>query len=166
MIKNQQNSVPPLGIASLDPSRYVKPSEEELKKTLSPLQYAVTQEADTERPFSGKYNNHYEKGIYVDITTGEPLFASTDKFESGCGWPSFSRPIHRDLLRGEVDASLGMVRIEIRSRVGDAHLGHVFEDGPIEKGGYRFCINSAALQFIPLEEMEQKGYGDLKSLVK
>jgi len=127
---------------------------------LTSEQYRVTQENGTERPFTGEYNDNKATGIYVDIVSGEPLFASSDKFESGCGWPSFTKPIvpaHVTELR---DGSLGMVRTEVRSAHGDSHLGHVFPDGPQDRGGLRYCINSAALRFIPRDEMEAEGYGD------
>lgn len=141
-------------------------TKEELKQKLSPEEYYVTQENGTERPFTGKYNDHYEKGIYVDVVSGEPLFASTDKFQSGCGWPSFSRPITPDALKEKIDLSHGMIRTEVRSEEGNSHLGHVFDDGPIESGGLRYCINSAALKFIPLDKMEAEGYGKYIPLVK
>ena len=137
---------------------YTKPSDEELRRRLTPTQYAVTQHASTEHPFDNDYWDEKREGIYVDITTGEPLFISTDKFESGCGWPSFSRPIDTTLLVEKKDTTHGMIRTEVKSKTGDAHLGHVFEDGPQELGGLRYCINSAALRFIPREEMEQAGY--------
>ena len=126
----------------------------------------MTQNSDTEQPFSNEYWDNEKKGIYVDIVTGEPLFVSTDKFESGCGWPSFSKPISKDVLKYSSDSSHNMDRVEVKSRSGDSHLGHVFEDGPKESGGLRFCINSAALRFVPLEEMDKEGYGYLKHLVK
>jgi len=135
--------------------------KEELKAVLTPLQYHVTQESGTEPPFENEYNAHFEPGIYVDVTTGEPLFVSTDKFESGCGWPAFSRPVTPEAVREFEDRSHGMRRLEVRSRSGNAHLGHVFTDGPREKGGLRYCINSAALKFIPLSRMEEQGYGPL-----
>lgn len=137
---------------------YVKPSDDELRKKLTPMQYAVTQRASTEPAFSNDYWDEKREGIYVDVTTGEPLFISTDKFDSGCGWPSFSRPIDSTLISEHQDNSHGMRRIEVRSKSGNAHLGHVFEDGPQERGGLRYCINSAALRFIPREEMTQAGY--------
>lgn len=137
---------------------YVKPSDDELRKKLTPMQYAVTQRASTEPAFSNDYWDEKREGIYVDVTTGEPLFISTDKFDSGCGWPSFSRPIDSTLISEHQDNSHGMRRIEVRSKSGNAHLGHVFEDGPQERGGLRYCINSAALRFIPREEMRQAGY--------
>lgn len=127
---------------------------------LTPEQYRVTQKNGTERPFTGEYNDNKAAGIYVDIVSGEPLFASSDKFESGCGWPSFTKPIvpaHVTELR---DDSLGMVRTEVRSAHGDSHLGHVFPDGPQDRGGLRYCINSASLRFIPRDEMETEGYGE------
>ena len=153
------------GVASsLDPANYTKPSDEELKATLTTQQYAITQQDGTERAFTGEYWNTYERGIYVDVVTGEPLFSSTDKFESGCGWPSFSKPIDPAVVAERLDTSHGMYRTEVRSRVGDSHLGHVFTDGPAESGGLRYCIDSAALRFIPYAEMDAAGYGDLKDL--
>ena len=138
---------------------YTKPAQEVLKQTLTPMQYTVTQEKGTEPPFENEYWNNHAKGIYVDITTGEPLFTSREKFDSGCGWPSFTQPVSGTLLEEKNDTTHGMFRTEVRSKAGDAHLGHVFNDGPLEKGGLRYCINSAALRFIPEEEMEQQGYG-------
>ncbi len=126
---------------------------------LTPEQFRVTQQNGTERPFTGEYDDHYAPGIYVDIVSGEPLFASSAKFSSGCGWPSFSKPIvaaHVNELR---DISHGMIRTEVRSAHGDSHLGHVFPDGPREMGGLRYCINSASLRFVPRGEMEAQGYG-------
>lgn len=146
--------------------KYSKPGDEELKQTLTPLQYEVTQHSATEMPFQNEYFDHYEKGIYVDITTGEPLFVSSDKFESGCGWPSFSKPIDGSLVQEKNDRSHGMNRTEVRSKSGDSHLGHVFTDGPRDRGGLRYCINSAALKFIPLEEMRDKGYEKYIPLVE
>lgn len=143
-----------------------KPTDEELRSQLSPTQYAVTRENATEPPFTGEYWDTFDKGIYVDVITGKPLFASTEKFESGCGWPSFSRPIDPALIDEVTDRSHGMTRIEVRSAASDSHLGHVFTDGPAEKGGLRYCINSASLRFIPLAEMEAEGYGDLIGLVE
>ncbi len=129
-------------------------------KNLTPEQYNVTQNNGTERSFSGEYNDHKEPGIYVDLITGEPLFASTDKFESGCGWPSFTRPLVTEHVVEVFDESHGMRRTEVRSKYADSHLGHVFPDGPKEETGMRYCINSAALKFIPLDEMEDAGYGE------
>ena len=141
-------------------------NQEELKSKLSPEQFEVTQHGATERPFTGKYNDHFEKGIYVDVVDGSPLFVSSDKFVSSCGWPAFSKPIDQDALIGLEDRSYGMHRIEVRSKRADSHLGHVFNDGPKESGGLRFCINSAELRFIPLDQMEQEGYGKYIPLVK
>lgn len=137
---------------------YKKADKETLKQTLTPLQYEVTQNNATERPFANEYNDEFREGIYVDITTGEPLFVSTDKFESGCGWPSFSKPISDSLIEELSDNSHGMRRTEVRSKTGDAHLGHVFNDGPADKGGLRYCINSASLKFVPKEKMKEQGY--------
>lgn len=145
---------------------YRKPSDAELRQKLTPLQYEVTQNSATERPYANEYNKEFRPGIYVDIVTGEPLFLSTDKFESGCGWPAFSKPISDEVIKGYRDTSHGMNRIEVRSSGGDSHLGHVFNDGPIESGGLRYCINSASLKFIPLADMKKEGYGDLIPLVK
>ena len=143
----------------VDPGLYRKPAPEALRADLSPLQWAVTQEAATEPPFANEYWDRYEDGLYVDITTGEPLFRSGDKFDSGCGWASFSVPLDPQVVGYRTDTSHGMSRIEVRSRVGDAHLGHVFDDGPAAAGGKRYCINSAALRFIPVSELDAAGYG-------
>jgi len=150
----------------VDPGQYERPTDAELKEQLSEEQYQVTQNSATERPFHNAYNATFEEGIYVDVTTGEPLFFAGDKFESGCGWPSFSRPIARDVLKYYEDKSHGMERIEVRSRSGNAHLGHVFTDGPESAGGLRYCINSAALRFIPKEKMEAEGYAYLLQHMK
>ncbi len=147
-------------------SRYVKKTDDELKRLLTPLQYEVTQHAATERPYDNAYNDEFRPGIYVDITTGEPLFLSTDKFESGCGWPAFSKPIDPHFLEEKQDSSHGMQRIEVRSAKGQAHLGHVFKDGPKDRGGLRYCINSASLRFIPQEEMKAQGYEKYLILLK
>lgn len=147
----------------VDAGRYPKPSQQQLKDKLTEEQYQVTQQSATERPFQNAYNATFDAGIYVDVTTGEPLFFGADKFESGCGWPSFARPLTKDVVRYYEDKSHSMERIEVRSRSGNAHLGHVFADGPQELGGLRYCINSAALRFIPKEQMEKEGYGYLLS---
>lgn len=146
--------------------KYKKPSENELKQKLSDIQYNVTQKGATERPFSNEYDKKFDKGIYVDIVTGEPLFSSTDKYDAGCGWPSFSKPIDKSVLKEKEDKSLGMIRTEVRSAVGNSHLGHVFNDGPKDKGGHRYCINGAALKFIPKKEMQKEGYGEYLYLFK
>ena len=127
---------------------------------LSAEEFRVTQKNGTERPGTGAYLNNKERGIYVDIVSGEPLFASSDKYESGCGWPSFTKPIEPAHVQEVSDTTLGMVRTEVRSTHGDSHLGHVFEDGPADRGGLRYCINSASLRFVPLEDMAEQGYGD------
>ena len=127
---------------------------------LTPEQFRVTQQNGTERPFTGEYNDNQAAGIYVDIVSGEPLFASSDKFDSGCGWPSFTKPIEPAHVTELRDSTLGMVRTEVRSRDGDSHLGHVFPDGPRDRGGLRYCINSASLRFIPKADMMDEGYGD------
>ncbi len=149
----------------IDPINYPAPSSEKLRESLSKTQYEVTQNNATEPPFRNEFWNSFRPGIYVDITTGEPLFVSTDKFESGCGWPSFSKPIDPNVVREKKDKTHRMLRTEVRSRVGNAHLGHVFNDGPKEKGGLRYCINSASLHFIPREDMEREGYGYLLELL-
>jgi len=131
----------------------------EVIDALTPEQYRVTQESGTERPWTGEYNDEKRAGIYVDIVSGEPLFASSDKFESGCGWPSFTKPLEPEHVTELSDNSLGMRRVEVRSKHGDSHLGHVFNDGPRDRGGLRYCINSASLRFIPREEMAAEGYG-------
>ena len=127
---------------------------------LSPEEYRVTQQSGTERPGTGKYLSTQAPGIYVDIVSGEPLFASSDKFESGCGWARFSKPIEAGHVAELRDETLGMSRVEVRSAHGDSHLGHVFPDGPQDRGGLRYCINSASLRFVPKDEMEAEGYGD------
>jgi peptide-methionine (R)-S-oxide reductase len=137
--------------------KYAKTAEAVAK--LSAEQYRVTQESATERPGTGEYLHNKKPGIYVDIVTGEPLFASSDKYESGCGWPSFTKPIEPANVSELRDATLGMVRVEVRSAHGDSHLGHVFTDGPPDRGGLRYCINSASLRFVPRDRMEAEGYG-------
>ncbi|MGL4731744.1 MAG: peptide-methionine (R)-S-oxide reductase MsrB [Clostridium sp.] len=146
--------------------KWNKKSKNELEIILTKEQYEVTQENKTEKPYINKYNDNYEKGIYVDITTGEPLFSSDDKFSSGCGWPSFTKPIERNKIKERRDRSFGMDRIEVRTENSDSHLGHVFNDGPLDKGGLRYCINSASLKFIPLGKMKLEGYEDYIKYVK
>lgn len=137
-----------------------KESKEALKKRLTDMQYKVTQEDATERAFTGEYDDFYEDGIFVDVVSGEPLFSSNDKYDAGCGWPSFTKPIQKRGVTEHRDRSFGMERVEVRSREADSHLGHVFTDGPQEKGGLRYCINSAAMRFIPKDELEKEGYSE------
>ncbi|MDD6386014.1 MAG: peptide-methionine (R)-S-oxide reductase MsrB [Lactobacillus delbrueckii] len=134
----------------------------DLKDRLTPMQYAVTQNAATEPPYTGEYDDFFEKGIYVDVVSGEALFSSLDKYDSGCGWPAFTKPLTK--LTQRRDQSFGMERTEVRSRQADSHLGHVFTDGPLDKGGLRYCINSAALKFIPYDQLEAAGYGEYRQL--
>ncbi len=154
------------GITTVDPSLYQVPSDDQLKQELSSLEYDVVRNGGTERAFTHEYNDNKLAGIYVDIVTGEPLFSSTDKYDSGSGWPSFTRPIVDEVVVEHDDSSFGMKRTEVKSRVGDSHLGHVFTDGPSDDGGLRYCINGAALEFVPYGEMTERGYGHLKHLVE
>lgn len=142
------------------PDKYTKPDEATLKEKLSELSFVVTQMQGTEMAFSSELDQEFSPGIYVDIVTGQPLFSSDDKFDAGCGWPSFSKPITDGTVKEYTDSSYGMDRVEVRSEAGDSHLGHVFEDGPKDLGGLRYCINGASLRFVPLAEMEAEGYGD------
>ena len=148
----------------IDPGDYQKPAAEAIRDKLTAEQYRVTQESGTERAFTGEFWDQFEKGIYVDIVTGEPLFSSTDKFESGCGWPAFTKPIEEPAVVELEDNSFGMRRTEVRSRAGDSHLGHVFTGDPESPNGVRYCINSASLRFVPYEKMEAEGYGYLRYL--
>lgn len=150
----------------IDPADYPKRTPEELKKLLTDIQYKVAVEQDTEHPYSNEYWDTYDKGIYVDVSTGEPLFASEDKYDSQCGWPSFVKPILPEVVTYKEDTAYNMVRTEVRSRSGDIHLGHVFDDGPADRGGKRYCINSASIRFVPLADMNAEGYGYLISVAK
>ena len=144
------------------PEEYTK--TEDAVAQLTPEQYEVTQNAATEPPFHNEFWNNEDPGLYVDVVSGEPLFASTTKYDSGCGWPSFTAPLRPENLRENSDTSLGFHRTEVRSASADSHLGHVFPDGPADAGGLRYCINSAALRFVPLDELEAQGYGEYRSL--
>ncbi len=144
--------------------KFTVPSDEELRKKLTPLQYNVVRESGTERPFSNEYWKTEDEGIYVSIVSGEPLFSSKDKFTSDCGWPAFAKPINDSEIKELSDGKFGMVRTEVRSKLGDTHLGHVFDDGPKERGGKRYCINSAAIRFIPKAKMAEAGYADYLKL--
>jgi peptide methionine sulfoxide reductase msrA/msrB len=148
-----------------DENNYTKPSEDEIKKNLNELQYKVTQKEGTERAFQNEYWDNHKAGIYVDIVSGEPLFSSTDKFESGTGWPSFTKPIDPKYIVKNEDNSFGMKRVEVRSKIGDSHLGHVFDDGP-EPSKLRYCMNSASMRFIPKEKMQGEGYDEYLWLVE
>jgi methionine-R-sulfoxide reductase len=143
---------------------YKKPDDAELKKRLTPQQYEVTQHEGTERPFSNEYWDNHAAGIYVDVVSGEPLFSSLDKFDSGTGWPSFTKPLEPGNVTEKTDTKLFMRRTEVRSKHADSHLGHVFDDGPREAGGLRYCMNSASMRFIPVDRLEAEGYGQYKKL--
>ena len=142
--------------------KYKNETKEELRERIGDLAYEVTQNAATEQPLTGEYDDFFEQGLYVDAVSGQPLFRSVDKFQSGCGWPAFSKPLSEDVVKVRTDRSFGMIRTEVLSSKADSHLGHVFEDGPKELGGLRYCINSAALKFIPYDKLEEAGYGEWK----
>ncbi|MBK1812473.1 peptide-methionine (R)-S-oxide reductase MsrB [Clostridium sp. YIM B02505] len=145
-------------------NKYKKESDEQLRERLTPIQYEVTQNNGTERPFTNEYDINVEDGIYVDIVSGEPLFSSNDKYDSGCGWPAFTKPINNDFIKEKADLTHNMRRVEVRSADADSHLGHVFTDGPEAEGGLRYCINSAALRFIPKEKLVEEGYAEYLTL--
>lgn len=143
---------------------YKKPADEELRQKLTPIQYEVTQHEGTEPPFQNEYWNHKGEGLYVDIVSGEPLFSSLDKFDSHCGWASFAQPLEPENFVEKTDTKFGMRRVEVRSKHADSHLGHVFDDGPSELGGLRYCINSASVRFVPKEKLAEEGYEEYVSL--
>ena len=149
---------------SADKNEEVRETPDELRARIGDLAFDVTQNAATERAFTGEYDEFFEKGLYVDIVSGEPLFTSMDKYNSGCGWPAFTKPVSEEAVKESTDTSYGMVRTEVRSAGADSHLGHVFTDGPKEAGGLRYCINSAALRFIPYDKLEEEGYARYKDL--
>lgn len=146
--------------------QYKKPTQEELKKKLTPQAYRCTQQEGTEAPFENAYWDNKRDGIYVDVVSGEPLFSSLDKYDSGTGWPSFTKPLDKTSIVEKKDLKLFVPRVEIRSKTADSHLGHVFDDGPKDKGGLRYCVNSASLRFIPVEDLEKEGYGEYSKLFK
>ncbi|WP_343116294.1 peptide-methionine (R)-S-oxide reductase MsrB [Ostreiculturibacter nitratireducens] len=150
--------------AETKPERKTYAKTEEALARLTPEQFRVTQRDGTERPYTGEFWDHHETGLYVDVVSGEPLFTSFDKFDSHCGWPSFTKPVVDANVTEWRDTSHGMVRVEVRSKHGDSHLGHVFTDGPRDRGGLRYCINSASLRFIPMDRLEAEGYGEFRAL--
>ncbi len=154
----------PISVMAFDPASYKNPTDKELKRKLTRLQYDVTQNDGTERPFKNSYNDLKAEGIFVDIVSGEPLFSSLDKYDSGTGWPSFTRPLSEDKIIKKTDSGLFGSRTEVRSRYANSHLGHVFDDGPKSKGGKRYCMNSAALRFIPRKDLKKEGYGEYEKL--
>lgn len=153
-------------MVKIEVKKYPRPSNEELKVKLTDVQYKVAVENNTESAFSNEYFDNHETGLYVDVVTGEPLFSSSDKYDSGCGWPSFTKPIVPEVIILKEDNKFNMIRTEVRSRSGNIHLGHVFDDGPSDKGGKRYCINSASIKFIPNDEMDATGYGYIQNLIK
>ncbi|MFA9397747.1 MAG: peptide-methionine (S)-S-oxide reductase MsrA [Clostridiaceae bacterium] len=153
-------------VINIDIEKYPRPSNEELKEKLTDIQYSVAVENNTESAFSNEYFDNHEAGIYIDVATNEPLFSSKDKYDSGCGWPSFTKPIIPQVVIYVEDKSFNMIRTEVRSRSGNIHLGHVFDDGPEDKGGKRYCINSASIEFVPVAEMDNEGYGYLLNILE
>ncbi|HUA67943.1 MAG TPA: peptide-methionine (R)-S-oxide reductase MsrB [Candidatus Saccharimonadales bacterium] len=160
LVCGNSNAQPPVVSTNqtMNMNNFKKPSEAELKKELTPEQFAVTQKSATEPAFHNAYWDNHAPGIYVDVVSGQPLFSSLDKFDSGCGWPSFTKALSSGDVTEHSDHTFGMIRTEVRSSVADSHLGHVFDDGPADKGGLRYCINSASLRFIPLDKMQAEGY--------
>jgi len=152
-------------MTSTDTKPFQKPSDAELRERLTPMQYQVTQHEGTERAFTGEYWNTEEPGLYVDVVSGEPLFSSRDKYDAGCGWPSFTRPLPKSDIVENTDYKIGYARTEVRSAQADSHLGHVFPDGPQDQGGLRYCINSASLRFVPKSQLEAEGLGDYAQYV-
>ena len=149
----------------IDKAKYQVPKRQVLTEKLSSLEYEVTQRKATEKPFTGRYNDNFARGLYVDVITGAPLFSSRDKYQSECGWPAFTAPINKCAVSLHHDDSLGLERIEVKSKTSSSHLGHFFTDGPKDKGGIRYCINSAALRFIPYERLDEEGYAEFKDLI-
>ncbi len=146
--------------------KYFKPSDEEIREKLSEEEYRVTQNEGTEIAFTHAYDKVFDEGIYVDVVSGEPLFSSKNKYNAGCGWPSFTKPIEDEHIIEKIDGKFGMIRTEVRSKYGDSHLGHVFNDGPVEEGGLRYCINGSSLRFIPVDKLKEEGYEEYLELFK
>lgn len=162
--KEERKSETSMNTPDSNAATAAKPNETDLRKKLTPEQYRVTQMCGTEPPFQNEYWDNHQPGLYVDLVSGEPLFTSLDKFDSGSGWPSFTKPVETSQVREKSDSNHGMERVEVRSGKSDSHLGHLFDDGPADKGGMRYCINSAALRFIPVEKLKEEGYGQFLPL--
>lgn len=162
--KEERKSETSMNTPDSNAATAAKPNETDLRKKLTPEQYRVTQMCGTEPPFQNEYWDNHQPGLYVDLVSGEPLFTSLDKFDSGSGWPSFTKPVETSHVREKSDSNHGMERVEVRSGKSDSHLGHLFDDGPADKGGMRYCINSAALRFIPVEKLKEEGYGQFLPL--